>query len=195
MKLKLLKRRIAFIFSHYFLFVVIGFIAVILGLGYLLFVQRIVTDIQEAGVVDLNTQLQALDQRRVTLERLEDLETRYRAITHSQISQLQSVLPAEKEIPQIMIELKNFVADQELSLFTLDSGPLSLPDESAVGAPTVQTIRTLNISLSVGNLTSYTKVKSFLDAISRQLPLLELTSLSYDPNQSTYSLNLTLYYQ
>ncbi|MBI5037314.1 MAG: hypothetical protein HZC01_01200 [Candidatus Kerfeldbacteria bacterium] len=193
MKSKLLKRRIAYIFSRYFIFVVIGCVVLILGLGYLFFVQRIVTDIQEAGVVDLNTQLEALNQRRITLERLEDLETRYRAVTHAQIAQLQSVLPHESEIPQIMIELKDFVADNELSLVSIDSGPLSIPDGSKKAAKAA--IKTLNISLGVQNVTSYSKMKSFLDAVSTQLPLLELTSLAYDPDQTNYTLNLTLYYQ
>lgn len=187
---KALKRRIAFIFSQYFVLVVIGFVVVILGLGYLIFIQGIVSDIQEVGMVDLTSQLQTLDQRRVTLERLEDLQLQYQQITHDQVRQVESVLPTAAEIPQIMIELKDFVLQNQLDLRALDSGPLQEP----VAAPSA-TVKTLNISLTIDGIVSYAKLKDFLDNVSQRLPLLELNAISYSPSNTSYTLNCTLYYQ
>lgn len=192
MNTKRIKRTIAFTISQHFVAVAVGIVVVIGGLGYLVFIQGIVSDIQQAGQTDLQAQLQAYNDRRITLERLEALSERYNELTTVQLRQLDSVLPSESEIPHIMIELKNFVSEHNLSLVKLETGPL----KAVTAGETAHTaVRTLNITLTIDGIASYFQFKNFLDSISTQLPLMELHSLTYLPSTTSYSFNLTLYYK
>ncbi len=192
MNTKRLKRTIAFIISQYFVLVAAGIVVIIGGVGYLVFIHGTVTDIQQAGQTDLQAQLQAYEDRRITLGRLEDLSAQYNELTAIQLHQLDSVIPTESELPQIMIELKNFVSQHRLNLVSLDTGPLKAVKSSDSVS---QTVKTLNITLTIDGIASYFQFKDFLDSISTQLPLMELHSISYVPSETSYGLNLTLYYK
>ena len=188
---KLLKRRFKYLFSRYYILLATVMVLTIIGSGYYIFIKDQVADIQEIGVADLSTRLATLNSRQHTLQSLEDLNKKYQAVTSDQLKQLQYVLPQKSEIPQLMIELKNFIESNQLNLTKLESGPLTVD-----GSPgTDQSIKSLNITLSISGINSYFLMKDFLDKLSGNLPLLELTSLSYSPGTQNYSLNLTLFYQ
>ncbi|MCH7492850.1 type 4a pilus biogenesis protein PilO [Patescibacteria group bacterium] len=171
--------------------IVIVMVLIILGSGYYIFIKERVADIQEIGVVDLSSRLAILDSRQRTLQSLDDLNKKYESVTSDQLKQLQYVLPQKSEIPQLMIELKNFVESNQLNLAKLESGPLTVDGSEG----TDQSIKSLNITMSISGINSYFLMKDFLDKLSGNLPLLELTSLSYSPGTQNYSLNLTLFYQ
>lgn len=191
MEPQLIKRRFKYIFSRYYMMIVIVMVLIILGSGYYIFIKERVADIQEIGVVDLSSRLAILDSRQRTLQSLDDLNKKYESVTSDQLKQLQYVLPQKSEIPQLMIELKNFVESNQLNLAKLESGPLTVDGSEG----TDQSIKSLNITMSISGINSYFLMKDFLDKLSGNLPLLELTSLSYSPGTQNYSLNLTLFYQ
>lgn len=191
MEPQLIKRRFKYIFSRYYMMIVIVMVLIILGSGYYIFIKERVADIQEIGVVDLSSRLAILDSRQRTLQSLDDLNKKYESVTSDQLKQLQYVLPQKSEIPQLMIELKNFVESNQLNLAKLESGPLTVDGSEG----TDQSIKSLNITMSISGINSYFLMKDFLDKLSGNLPLLELTSLSYSPGTQSYSLNLTLFYQ
>ena len=191
MESQLIKRRFKYIFSRYYMMIVIVMVLIILGSGYYIFIKERVADIQEIGVVDLSSRLAILDSRQRTLQSLDDLNKKYESVTSDQLKQLQYVLPQKSEIPQLMIELKNFVESNQLNLAKLESGQLSVDGSEG----TDQSIKSLNITMSISGINSYFLMKDFLDKLSGNLQLLELTSLSYSPGTQNYSLNLTLFYQ
>lgn len=190
MNSKLAKRKFTFIFSKYYILIVIGLVLAIMAGGYFTIIKDVVDDIQEVGVVDLDERNVALNNRRMTLTRLEDLNSQYSDITNEQLLQLASVLPYESELPQLMIEIKNFVEENELNLVAINGGPLTLQGDGEGS-----TVKSKNISIKINGVNSYFKLKDFLDNLSKNLPLLELNSLSYAPGGTSYELNLTLYYQ
>ncbi len=192
MNTKRIKRTIAFAISQYYPLLIIGIIIVVCGLGYLIFVRGIVSDIQQTGDADLQAQFRVYDERQATLDDLEDLSGRYQKLTTAQLNQLASVLPTASDIPQVMIEVKNFIEQNKLDLVSLDSGPLTAIDPDTT---TAATAKELNISLTIDGIASYYQFKSFLDDISTQLPLMELNSITYTPDTTSYTLNLTLHYK
>ena len=111
------------------------------------------------------------------------------------LKQLEYVLPHQSEIPYLVIEIKNFIKDNDLILKNIDVGSLgagpSTSEYTEIGAG----IKKLPISLSLSGIDSYYKLKTFLDNLSVNLPLLELNSLSYSPITDSYNLNLITYYQ
>ena len=195
MKFSFLQRQLFFFINRYFIIIVICVFVVILGVGYLFFIKNTVTQIQEIGVVDLQVRDQELAAKQETLARLQRLNEKYTSLTHGDLAKLGDVLPSQSEIPSLVIEIKNFVESSGLILRDIDAGVLqALPAPSATTAAGL-VVKKLPITLSVSGVDNYSQLKSFLDKLSNNLPLLELTSLSYSPATDSYNLNLTSYYR
>lgn len=194
MKLSFIQKQLNFLVGKYFIFLVILVFLVILGIGYLIFIKQLVTEIQEIGVVDLQSREQRLESRLESLSRLKKLNEKYIQLNAEQLSQLEYVIPDRSEIPFLVIEIKNFLEENDLAVIDIDVGAITaVSSTDAVGTPV--TINQLPIVLGISGLDSYSKLKDFLDKLSLNLPLLELNSLTYSPLADTYSLNLTTYYQ
>lgn len=195
MKLSFLQRQLFFFINRYFIIIVICVFVAILGVGYLFFIKNTVTQIQEIGVVDLQVREQELAAKQETLGRLQRLNEKYTSLTQADLAKLGDVLPSQSEIPSLVIEIKNFVESSGLVLRDIDAGVLqALPVPSAT-TPAGLVVKKLPITLSVSGIDSYSQLKSFLDTLSTNLPLLELTSLSYSPAADSYNLNVTSYYR
>ncbi len=195
MELNSLKKKFAFYFNKYYIGAIILVVLIILAGGYFLFINKIVTEIQDIGVADLHSREQVLKSYQNTLKQLEALQEQYARITKNEKDQLNSILPTEAEIPELIIEIKEFIKKNELALLSISTGSLGSLRKSEQAASTSADFRELNLSITVSGINSYFKLKSFLDNISVSLPLLELHSLSYDPGAESYTLNLTTYYQ
>ncbi|XOU94468.1 MAG: type 4a pilus biogenesis protein PilO [Candidatus Kerfeldbacteria bacterium] len=191
-----IKRITSTIFVKYFIIILIVLSLIILGGGYYLFIQDKMTEIQKVGLVDLQSRLNKKDATDRTLVMLEMLNDDYNKLNEDQLQKLGSILPKKSEIPFLVIEIQNFIKDNELILGSIDVGPLSTLEEvSTINGLSQNTFEELNITLSISGIDSYSKLKDFLDSLSEQLPIIELTSLNYVPGNETYSLNLTTYYQ
>lgn len=195
-------------FGHYLKSLFIKYYAVIIGLvviivlfgGYQLFIKDIFGQIQKLGSEGMKAKQQELSVKKETVIRWQALSDKYEQITSAEMKQLSSILPHEADIPYLVIELKNFIQKNKLVLDALDAGPLSVTTGGNAVVTTVPpavapTVKKLNISLSIHKLDSYAGLKTFLDELSKNLPVLELTSISYSPGSDSYSLNLTTYYQ
>lgn len=194
MTLSTITNKIKSLFSKYFAVVIVLVIIIILLLGYILFVKDTLSKIQKIGSQDLKSKQEELQVKSETVERLKALETRYQKVSDDALKQMSYLLPKQSDIPYLVIELKEFVKKNNLSLVTLDVGALG----DLAAAPTNATaggVNTLTITLTVSRLESYSGLKTFLDEVSNNLPLLELSSLAYSPGADTYTLNLTTYYQ
>ena len=185
------------ILIKYYIVILIVVSLIILGGGYFIFIKDEVNEIQKVGLVDLQSRLNKKDITEKTLVKLQKLNEDFNKLHDDQLQKLEKALPKKSEIPFLVIELQNFVKDNELILNSIDVGPLSTLDEasSVVNGIVNNTPKELNITLNIGGVDSYFKLKSFLDSLSTQLPVIELTSLNYSPGGESYSLNLTTYYQ
>ncbi|MFA6098852.1 MAG: type 4a pilus biogenesis protein PilO [Patescibacteria group bacterium] len=193
MKLASIKTKIAYIFNKYFIIIVALVVLIILGGAYMLFVKDTLTEINNTGITSLRTEEGVLQQKQLTLDKLNKLKEKYSGIQKEKLDQLSYFLPSESEIPFLMIEIKDFITENKLVLNSIESGPLgnTLGDTAAKGSA----VSSLNITLGIKGIDSYFKLKDFLDNMSQRLPLLELNSLSYSPETDVYALNLTTYYK
>jgi Tfp pilus assembly protein PilO len=185
-----------FLISKYYVVIVVLLVLFTLAAGYFFIIKDRVVKIQEVELVDLQSAIDALSGREDTLFELKQLHEKYSRITEDQILQLSYVLPQQSEIPYLVIEIKNFIKENDLLLNSIDVGSLkSSPISAEATASDNFSVKELKISLSINGVDSYFKLKDFLDNLSTNLPLLELTSLVYSPGIDAYSLNLTTYYQ
>ncbi len=194
MKFASVKTSISLFFNKYFIAVLIGVGILVLAAGYFIFISGIMADIQQAGSSDLEGRHQVLNAKQRTLRKLESLEQRHKQVTAAEVERLEKFLPMEDDIPLVMIEIKEFIEQNDLTVASLESGPLITGSDS-VAAEADQGIQALNITVAISGIDSYVKLKDFLDQMSTTLPILELKSLAYVPGTDTYSLNLTTYYQ
>ncbi len=196
MNLSFLKRKLIFLISKYYVAIVILLVLFTLAAGYFFIIKDQVAEIQEVELVDLQSAMDALSGKKDTLFELEQLYEKYSRITEDQVLQLSHVLPLQSEIPYLVIEIQDFIKENYLLLNSIDVGSLK---SSGISAESITTdnlsVKELKISLSINGVDSYFKLKDFLDNLSANLPLLELTSLVYSPGTDAYSLNLTTYYQ
>jgi len=196
MNLSFLKRKLMFLISKYYVVIVVLLVLFTLAAGYFFIIKDRVVEIQEVELVDLQSAMDALSGREDTLFELKQLHEKYSRITEDQILQLSYVLPQQSEIPYLVIEIKNFIKENDLLLNSIDVGSLKLSPISAEATASDNfSVKELKISLSINGVDSYFKLKDFLDNLTANLPLLELTSLVYSPGIDAYSLNLTTYYQ
>jgi len=167
---------------------------IVLASGYYLFIQNKVAEIQQVGTVDLESKQNTQAIISSNLTKLIELNDLHSQIQAGSLDKLSKILPSQSDLPFLMIELEEFVDNNELSLTTLDIGPLtgngSEDDAAVTGA-----VKELNITLGISGIESYFQLKNFLQVMSEQLPLMELSSLNYNDESESYNLNLTTYYQ
>jgi len=195
MNLPIVKRKIFLAINKYFVLVIIALALIILAGGYFLLIKDKVAEINDIGAVDLTSKQNLLASRQQVKEKLEALNAKYGQITEDQLRQLDYILPHQSEIPYLVIEIQNFVKNSNLTLDAIDVGPLSINEAEGDEATAADNIRELNFTLTVSGFETYDSLKDFLDSLSTNLPLIELTSLVYTPEVDSYTLNLTTYYQ
>jgi Tfp pilus assembly protein PilO len=197
MRFDSLGRKSKLIFTKYYAVVLVIFVLVILLVGYLLFIKNTVSEIKNIGLVDIKNKQAELAASKETLLRLQALKNRYDEITADELAQLAGFLPGQEDIPYLVLKIKKFIEDTGLTLDSLDVGPLTtnMIQKKSDQAASEKSLNKLTISLSIHGLDSYAGLKTFLEELSRNQPLLELTSISYSPGKNSYSLNLSTYYQ
>lgn len=195
MKLSSIKKSLIALFTNYFIVISVLCVALVIGLGYQLIIKSTVDDIRSIGVVDLKDREQQKANLEDTLRRLQRLENRYNELTYEDIKQLEYLLPDEREIPHIIIELKDFIAANGLKLNSIDVGMFRANIGDEADKVRAINIKSLNVTVSIDGLETYTQIKDFLDKLGTLMPPFELNSFSYSPGTSGYSLNLTTYYK
>lgn len=180
------------LFNKYFVIIVVVIVLIVLGIGYIAFIKDKVSQIQKVGKVDYQLKEDERDRKEVIIEKLERLEKEYRKISISQIKELEDIIPTQVDIPELIIKLKQFVADNDLILTSIDIGGAAAAETAKESSSA--TIKSLNISLAISGIDSYNKFKSFLDSLEKNMPLLKMNSLTYNPKTDSYSLNLITYY-
>lgn len=186
-------RKVNLVMNRYFVAIVIALVLIILAGGYWFFIKDTVDKIRVVGVTDINNKKSVIDQQERSLAKLRQLKTQYEAVSFEQLEQFSEVLPKEADIPFVIIKLKQLIADNGLILQSIDTSPFV--GTSGMKPTTAQAVKTLNITVNFQGLDSYDGLKGFLDALSATVPFFELNALSYIPESSAYSLNLTTYYQ
>ncbi|MDP2685376.1 MAG: type 4a pilus biogenesis protein PilO [bacterium] len=188
-------RKLILLFNKYYYVILVVLVLAILGGGYYFFIQERIAEIQKVGTVDLDSKLNTKATAQRNLDKLLELNENYSKISQSELKKLSGVLPKKSEIPFLIIELDRFIAENDLELNSLDIGPLSGENDSQENVVIDNAVKELKISLSIAGIESYFELKNFLQIMSEQLPLIELSSLNYNEATTAYNLNLTTYYQ
>lgn len=195
MRLKL-SASIRFIQRHIFTVGIIGAVLVLL-VGYLAIVAPRLRSVKNLGGLNYNQKVKTLEVQKQYLADLETLHLRLQDISYSDIARLDKVIPKGKDIPGIFRQMQAFAAEARMELLSVsvsDGTPLP-PGADGKGSTK---LHTLSVSVVLGGALDYQGLKQFLDIVSRQAPILDLTAITNSAAgaaaPTTYSFAFRSYY-
>lgn len=191
------------------------FIAVLI-LGYFLLLQPKISQLREAGIAQLpakSSELELLNKYSQKLKELAAKVSGFQTKYSQEVSDLNQVLPAQAQIPELIAELDALVQKSGFRINSLDINetspktPAKKIPENSDGAsglaenPTEQlnnnleNLHLLEVTLSVSG-GDYPAFKVLLNKIEKNIRLLDLISIKFSAvdNNEAYSLILRTYY-
>ncbi len=187
-------------FSRSFKVVVILAVIIILAVSYFFFLDPLYKKVRQNGQASLTNKtqyLKALKQHLVDLQKLQDNFNRLNGLEKDSLARLNFILPTEKDLPGLFVQLEKIADDSGFVLTNIDISEQkgeSLASKSAGSSTVSDKIKKLNISITLikGN---YEDLLSFLDAVEKNLRLMDVVSITFAAGESpAYAVNLTTYY-
>lgn len=167
---------IRFIQRHIF---TVGIIvsALVLLFGYLFFVAPRLKTVKTLGGLNYNQKVKVLAAQQKYLEDLKTLHLRLQDISYDDIARLDKVIPRGKDIPGIFRQMQAFAAEAKMELMSVSvtDGAVLPPGPDGKGSTN---LHTLTVSVVLAGALDYQGLKQFLDTVSRQAPILDLTAIS-----------------
>ena len=177
-------------FIHYFriivLFVVI-LILVLFGYTFWTMYQNNVVELQQL----IKQKQDELNNKQMELEEVQKIQLSYEDL-EGESKKIFEALPSEESLPSVYIQLEELAIKNNLVLEAVDLGYVAEKVDLGTGLRS-QTLGkvTINLSLSEGN---YFTLKNYLIDIEKNIRLMDITGLIYDPSSNTYNLTLNTYY-
>ncbi|RJO59358.1 hypothetical protein C4546_02565 [Candidatus Parcubacteria bacterium] len=174
----------------------------ILFLGFVWFVIPQYREAKELGGLNYTQKQNQLEADQAYSEKLKALRQDLNSIPQENIDRIALVIPKGKDVPGIFKQMEKFADAVNMSLMSVavsDGGVITTasPSESVAAASGPQ-IRTLSIAVTLGGSLNYPRMKGFLSTLSKQAPILDLTSITYSPSTSaaptSYSFSFRSYY-
>lgn len=206
---------------RYFRYIAIVFVIIIIVIGYLSLIKPKWNEINQTGIFDYNFEKNRKQNNEIYLEGLKVSLDKFQKINKKDIEKLSKVLPSEEGIPDLFIIIEELMDKSGLKLDSIDITkgkrvteeeqkkesspaiilPESLAQEIIKEAPTTANIYTLDISIATSGGRGYDHLKEFLDNIEKELRIMDVKSLSFDPQGqtvetqgTTFSIALKTYY-
>ncbi|MFA6537618.1 MAG: type 4a pilus biogenesis protein PilO [Patescibacteria group bacterium] len=160
--------------------VILFLISLLLVFGY--FFKVLTYDINSAErnidqqIVDLQTKLKQY-------ERVEELTKRFGDLAKD----VSAMLPTQSDLPEIFVFLEDTAKSNGLTMNNLEVSKETASDKERDNA----TKSVLSVALSGGD---YFLLKNFLRDLENAGRFLDVTAISYRPEQQTYNLKISLYY-
>ena len=193
-------------------FIILALIVVaVIGVGYKYFIEPLQRDINEGGSVSLVAKNAQLKELTAYLGKMKNMSDQYRSYSESKIKTLMSILPREKDIPGLFVQMQEIAKKNNFLL-----GSIAFSDaESSLdakgekenvnaqnnenadaqnSAQSISGIKEMNVSfiISGGN---YDNLKSFLSDIEKNLRLFDIYDINFgSTKEGPYSMNLRTYY-
>ena len=191
-----LSASIRFIQRHIFAVGIIVAGLVIL-FGYLFFVAPRLRNVKNLGGLSYNQKVKTLETQKKYRDDLQTLHIRLQDISYTDIARLNKVIPKGKDIPGIFRQMQAFAVEAKMELLSVavsDGAALPAGSDGKGSA----NLRTLTVSVVLGGALDYQSLKEFLNTVSRQAPILDLTAISNSAAGSatptTYSFSFRSYY-
>jgi hypothetical protein len=164
----------------------IGLAVVVLVVGGLVFVLPRWQKVQEFGGLNYTRKQDTLAAQKQYLTELQRLKEDLETVSLEDLNRLDAVIPKGKDIPGIFKQMNVFAREVGMELLSVsvnEGTAVSSASTATAGQPSK--LYALTISVTLGGQLDYARLKSFLDSVSRQAPLLDLTSIANSSSTSS----------
>ncbi len=192
-KRKNLRLKLA-IFRYYKL-ITVFLVILIVFLSYYFILEPKYQQVGVGGRYNLDTLKDKLSERERYLENLKKLTANYQKISQADINNLKNILPNQKDIPGIFVQLQALAEEYNFLLSGVSIN--EVPKEVKKGKESPEKISKLNISLNLigsGESGNYAELKDFLSALEDNLRLFDVNAVYFTPDSPNYSINIFSYY-
>jgi len=178
---------------------VVGIIlgVIILILGTLWFVVPQYKKVKTLGGLNYTQKQNTLASDQQYLKKLQDLRDNLNDVPQENVDRLSLILPKGKDIPGIFKQMEAFAKAVKMDLQSVavsDGGILITPGS----VQNTNQVKSLSISVVLSGYLNYQGLKTFLNTLSNQAPLLDLVNISYTqsltPVESNYNFTFRSYY-
>jgi len=180
--------------------IAVGILILIFGAFWFVIPQY--REAKQLGGLNFSQKQSQLESDKDYLSKLLALRKGLNNIPQENIERISLIIPKGKDIPGIFKQMEKFAKEVNMSLLSVsvaDGGVVasSTRTDSTAGAAASK-IKTLSVSVVLGGSMNYPLMKNFLLTLSRQAPLLDLTSITYSPNTAaaptSYNFSFRSYY-
>jgi hypothetical protein len=185
-----------FLQRHIFTVGIVVAALVLLG-GYLAIVAPRLRTVKILGGLNYSQKVKTLETQQEYLDDLKALHASLQDVSYDDIARLDKVIPKGKDIPGIFRQMQAFATQAKMELMSVSvaDGASLPPGPDGKGS---SNLHTLSISVILAGVLDYNGTKAFLDIVSRQAPILDLTAISNSASTaaaaSTYSFTFRSYY-
>lgn len=193
-----IKKKIFHFFNKYYILITVILIIIIFTFSYLYFFKDEISEIRKVGVVDYQKKLDELEVKKRNLSELKSVFEKYEKLRKEEIEKLDMILPSDKDIPSLYIQLDAFAKDVGLNLSSIEiaeKGVTTLKANQPGSTATSLGLKSVSISIAIKGIDSYSKLKLFLNSIEKNIRLFDISSITYSPSVDAYKISLTTYYK
>jgi len=196
---QMLKKTLNKMLSDYFVFFIVGVVVVILSFGFF-FLLKPKYDQTKQFISVINKQEEAdFESKKNELQKIKDLLQAYKDIEENYKKKINSIVPYRENKEEIFSEINYLVTRNGLLLQSVnlsEGGGYDISDSLSLGGKDYLAsgeMKKVTISFGVRG-TDYEVFKNFLSAIENNLPILDVVSLSFDPNNKVSNFLIDTYY-
>jgi len=196
---QMLKKTLNKMLSDYFVFFIVGVVVVILSFGFF-FLLKPKYDQTKQLISVINKQEEAdFESKKNELQKIKDLLQAYKDIEENYKKKINSIVPYRENKEEIFSEINYLVTRNGLLLQSVnlsEGGGYDISDSLSLGGKDYLAsgeMKKVTISFGVRG-TDYEVFKNFLSATENNLPLLDVVSLSFDPNNKVSNFLIDTYY-
>ncbi|MFH1598496.1 MAG: hypothetical protein ABIB97_05545 [Patescibacteria group bacterium] len=185
--------------SKYFKAVMIVIIIIVFIICYFGFLNPKIKNIREYSIYDYQENDKRLAERQNYLEGLKSVEEQYQQWRKEELEKVDKALPTGQDYPGIFSQMEKLVADAGYLVTNISISQVAEPSKKTNQKPSTQlpsNVNMLNVQINVAAPADYgyDNFKTLLDTMENNIRLIDVTSLNFDPNNSSFRLNLRTYY-
>jgi len=153
--------------------------------------------VRYGGSSNLQTHEELISAQEIYLDKLKNLQKNFQSLEKIKIDKMFNILPTDKDIPSLFVQLEDIAQINGLSLTSIDMvekeeitiirSAEELEKQLAPGIKQLQ----INLSMQNGN---YDKMKNFLSSIENNLRLFDIETLNFNKDALEFDVNLITYY-
>lgn len=201
------------LFVRYFNFIAAASFVIILFLGYQYVVLPVIQNIKVGGTANLRVKEKEIEALSRYLQELKEMKSEFESVSREDLDRLNQILPSEKDIPGLMVQLqriaqKNKLFLQNISFSTSETASSAGGENERTGANPENgapggensglgqedSLRELRISFSVSE-GDYEALKKFLSDIETNMRIFDVYDIRFGNTQEgPYAFNLITYY-